>query len=298
MDERAGNVIEAHGSAGTPVGRRIGDRLHREHAGPGIIGEGNAEAFAIGWGDERELRPAGRAQRGIAHRLAAGRAKRRQRHVEPDAHACAQPRAKPREARRLLCCYCPRHEDTLLPPPRVVMAREQRMSQLSVVFDRMLLAHAPPPRRGARAGDVPDRAGRGRHGGTACAGAAPVRARSRYRHADRRGAARAGEPCRRDRRGRRRPRASRTLSRLEGRGRRGGAAVRRWLARSRGVGDRAAVRQRSAGHAAAGAPGIQARRTVAGGAHRRRDPHRVARGICRSRNRNRGRGVAAHRALC
>ena len=83
------------------------------------------------------------------------------------------------------------------------------MSQLSNVFDRMLGARAPPARRGTRTGDVPDRTGCGRPRGTARAGVAPVRAGGRSRNSDRCGAARAGGPCRRHRRARRRPGASR-----------------------------------------------------------------------------------------
>ncbi len=75
MHERARDVVVAHGGARAVIGRRIGDRLHRQHAGAGIVGERNAEPLAIGRRDERELRPAGRAQAGAADRLAAGRRK-------------------------------------------------------------------------------------------------------------------------------------------------------------------------------------------------------------------------------
>ena len=35
MDQRARDIVVAHRRAGALIGRRIGDRLHRQHAGPG-----------------------------------------------------------------------------------------------------------------------------------------------------------------------------------------------------------------------------------------------------------------------
>ena len=88
MDQRARHVVESHRRARPRIGRRIGDRLHRQDAGARIIGERNAQPLAIGAGDEIQFRPAGRTQRtGIAHRLAAGRAERRQRDIEEGAQA-------------------------------------------------------------------------------------------------------------------------------------------------------------------------------------------------------------------
>ena len=57
-----GDVVVAHRRAGALVGRRIGDRLHRQDAGAGIVGERNAEPRTIGRRDEGELAPAGRAE--------------------------------------------------------------------------------------------------------------------------------------------------------------------------------------------------------------------------------------------
>ena len=122
-------------------------------------------------------------------------------------------------------------------------------------------------------------------------GAAQVRSRGRSRHAERCGAARACGARRRDRRGRSSAGPA-CRQRPAGRRRRGGAAVPRRLARSRGVGAGAAVRQRPAGHADADPPRAQARRTVSRGDDRRRQPDRVAPGVCR---RPRARSRAASR---
>ena len=92
VHELARDVVVAHRRAGAPVGRRIGDRLHRQHAGAGIERERDAEPLAIGRRDERELRPAGRAQALAADRLAAGRAELRQRHVDGKPEGRAQAR--------------------------------------------------------------------------------------------------------------------------------------------------------------------------------------------------------------
>ena len=90
MHEVAGDIVEAHRGAGAPIGGRIGDRLHGENAGAGIIGERNPEAFAIGRGDERDLGPARRAQpAAAADRLAACRAQRRQGGIEHQAEGGA-----------------------------------------------------------------------------------------------------------------------------------------------------------------------------------------------------------------
>ncbi len=47
MHQRAGDIVITHRGAGSCVGRRIGDRLHREEARAGIVGEGNAQPLAI-----------------------------------------------------------------------------------------------------------------------------------------------------------------------------------------------------------------------------------------------------------
>ena len=62
VHQRAGDIVVAHRGAGAVVGRRIGDRLHRQDAGAGIVGERNAEPLAIRRLDERQLRPAGRTR--------------------------------------------------------------------------------------------------------------------------------------------------------------------------------------------------------------------------------------------
>ena len=82
MHQRPRNVVEAHGGAGTLVGRRVGDRFHGQDAGTGIVDEGNAEPFAIRPGDEGELRPAGRTEPFALDRLAADRAQPRQGEIE------------------------------------------------------------------------------------------------------------------------------------------------------------------------------------------------------------------------
>ena len=81
MHQRAGDVVVAHRGAGAVIGRRIGDRLHRQQAGAGIVGERNAEPRAIGRLDEatvstsrrRTGRRRRRAARGRTGRAAAAR---------------------------------------------------------------------------------------------------------------------------------------------------------------------------------------------------------------------------------
>src|SRR5438477_612255 len=75
VDELAGDIVVAHRRARAPVGGRIGDRLHRQHARAGIERERDAEPLAIGRRDEGELRPARRTQPLAADRLAAGSTK-------------------------------------------------------------------------------------------------------------------------------------------------------------------------------------------------------------------------------
>ena len=108
MHQRARDLVIAHRGAGALVGRRIGDRLHRQQVGAGIVDEGNAEPRAVGRFDERQLRPAFRADALAVDRLAAGDAERRQRDVE-------------REFRRM--------------PPRR-MAGAERMAQDALPIER------------------------------------------------------------------------------------------------------------------------------------------------------------------
>ena len=169
----------------------------------------------------------------------------------------------PRQARS--CCKCSR-------------CRQARPSSTASCCARAAA------RAGARTRDFPARPGRRRAGRAARRGAAPIRARRRSRHADRCGAARA----RGGKVGKRRAEPSLDVDRR----RRGGAAVRRRLARSRGLGAGAAIRQRSARHADPDPPRAQARRPVAGGADRRRHADRIARGL---RRRPKARSRAASR---
>ena len=71
VDESAGNVVVTHNRPRAAIGRRIGDGLHRQHAGTGIISEWYAEAIAIGRRDEAEFRPAFRTQRRVSDESAA-----------------------------------------------------------------------------------------------------------------------------------------------------------------------------------------------------------------------------------
>ena len=82
MNQRARDVVIAHRGAGALVGRRIGDRLHRQQIGPGVVDKGNAEPRAVGRFDERQFGPAFGADALAIDRLAAGNAQRRQRNIE------------------------------------------------------------------------------------------------------------------------------------------------------------------------------------------------------------------------
>jgi len=53
VHQRTRDVVIAHRGPGARVGRRIGDRFHRQQAGAGIVGEGDAEPRAVGRLDER-----------------------------------------------------------------------------------------------------------------------------------------------------------------------------------------------------------------------------------------------------
>src|SRR5712671_318715 len=62
VDKVAGDVIVAYGGARPSIGRWISDRLHGQNSRTWIIGEWNAEAFAVRWRNERHARPARRTQ--------------------------------------------------------------------------------------------------------------------------------------------------------------------------------------------------------------------------------------------
>ena len=98
VNELARNIVIAHRRPRAPVGWRSGDRLHRQHAGAGIVGERDPQPLAIGRRDERKLRPACRAQALAADRLAAGRAQLRQRHIDGEAERGPQHAGNPSEA--------------------------------------------------------------------------------------------------------------------------------------------------------------------------------------------------------
>src|SRR5499427_1272056 len=98
MDELARDIVVAHRRAGAIVGWRIGDCFHRQEAWPAIEGERNAEPFAIGRRDERELGPAGWTQTRTVDRRATGRAKLRQRDVNHEPEARAQGATQPGKA--------------------------------------------------------------------------------------------------------------------------------------------------------------------------------------------------------
>ena len=82
MHQRPRDVVIAYRGAGPPVGRWVGDGLHRQQFGPGIIDKGNAEPRAVRLRDERQLRPAFRADTLAIDWLTARNAQRRQRDIE------------------------------------------------------------------------------------------------------------------------------------------------------------------------------------------------------------------------
>jgi hypothetical protein len=51
--QRTGDIVIAHGGARQVVSRWIGNRLHRQQAGAGIVGKGDSEPRAVGWLDKR-----------------------------------------------------------------------------------------------------------------------------------------------------------------------------------------------------------------------------------------------------
>jgi len=82
VHKRARDVVVADGGAGALIGRRIGDGLHRQQARSRIVDKGNAEPRAERRRDERELRPARRADTVACDRFVARDAERRQDDVE------------------------------------------------------------------------------------------------------------------------------------------------------------------------------------------------------------------------
>jgi hypothetical protein len=83
LNQGTGDGVVTYCGSRAVVSRWIGDRFHRQQAASGIIGKGNSKPCAVRGLDERQLRPAWRAQaRALAQRLAAGRTKRRQSEVQ------------------------------------------------------------------------------------------------------------------------------------------------------------------------------------------------------------------------
>ena len=94
VDQRASDIVIAHHGARPVIGGWIADRLHREQARAAVEREWNAEPLAIGRRDERQLRPASRAQSLVADRLATGGAEVGQSNINDQAERRAQRRAQ------------------------------------------------------------------------------------------------------------------------------------------------------------------------------------------------------------
>ena len=82
VHQRARNLVETHRCASAIIGRRVGNRLHRQDARSGVIDEGRAQPLAIGSRNERQFGPACRTQPAALDRLTARRTKWRQREIE------------------------------------------------------------------------------------------------------------------------------------------------------------------------------------------------------------------------
>ena len=82
MHQRARDIVIAHRGPRAPVGRRIGDRLHRQQFGAGIVDKGNAEPRAVGLSMNDSFAQHSAQTPFAIDRLAAGHALRRQRDVE------------------------------------------------------------------------------------------------------------------------------------------------------------------------------------------------------------------------
>ena len=292
MDQRARHVVVAHRRARPVIGRRIGDRLHRQDAGARIIGERNAEPLAIGRRDEiaaSTSRP--------AHRAAASRTGSRQ-----DGQSGGS--ATSRSGRSAACSEAvgSRQADRVPPTRRTgggsVVVVNSIPSKLLPGGTALNLRCREAGAMTESADLRPRSAARRRRRARGALGPATFlldrvaddlaerlsavlrrfERRGRSRHADRCGAP-VRWPARRGRDGARR-RAScgapRERPGIGSRRRRGSAAVPRRLARPRRLGACAAVRQRPARHAGADPPRAEAGRPVPGRAARRRDADRAA----------------------
>ncbi len=108
VHQRARDLIIAHRGARPRIGRRVGDRFHRQHVGTGVVDEGDAEPRTIRRLDERQFGPAFGANAVTLDRLAAGHAQGRQRDVEGEfrrARPCAADRTEC-TAQRSWCGAC------------------------------------------------------------------------------------------------------------------------------------------------------------------------------------------------
>jgi len=82
VDKRARDVVEGGNRPATIERRGVGDRFRRQRARTEIVGEGNAEAGAVGPFDQPQLRPAASAERTVRHqRRIAGETLRREGEV-------------------------------------------------------------------------------------------------------------------------------------------------------------------------------------------------------------------------
>ncbi len=247
------------------------------------------------------LRPAGRAQPGVADRLAAGGAKLRQRHVDDQAERRAQRAGDPAQPRRPRVCggELRLHAATL---PRLwcflnAVMTEWSMTPSPIIFDRPLLRarRRRAERRGASdflieriADEMAERLSVVlRQFDLAVDLGTPGEAVRRALAASGKvGAIVAASPF-----------ATPAPAGAGGRRRRGGAAVPRRRARSRGVGAVAAIRQRPAGRAGADQARAAAGRPAARRAARRRHADRAAPGVRGGRGGGGGRHLAAGGAV-
>jgi hypothetical protein len=125
VDELARDIVVAHGSPRAVIGRRIGDRLHGQHARSAVERERGAEPLAIGRRDEGELGPARRAQTRAVDRLATDGAKLRQCHIEDACKAGTQGGGNPppTPGRNPARFHVPLHEIRLPPRRKELNAR-------------------------------------------------------------------------------------------------------------------------------------------------------------------------------
>jgi len=130
VHQGARNLVEAYRGAGPMIGRRVGDRFHRQDARSRIVDEGNAEPLAIGPGDERELRPAYWAEPLPFDRLAASGAQTRQGEIERKAQHRARRAGRAFDARNGGNVPQLPHDDTL--PLRTEIVTAPRHPALSM----------------------------------------------------------------------------------------------------------------------------------------------------------------------